>query len=300
MSARWPDAAGRDRLLVVDGHAYAYRAYYAIRGLTDQNGRPTGAIYGFIKMLQKMEQLIRPTHVVVIWDGGLSEERIGLLKDYKAHRPPLPDELSWQICEITKYLKYAGAVSMCQDGTEADDWIAVAARQAVLAGMQAVVASSDKDFFQLISDKIGLLNPNDQTPVIWDEMSVVKKTGVLPDQIVDWLAMVGDSVDNIEGVRGIGTKTAANLLKQFGSIEGIKANLHLMTGSVARKLTGAFELVERNKQLVRLPENLDVRFDVRDWVRQAPDIGALKRLYEQWRFKGLLSELSETMQQVFL
>lgn len=297
VSARWPNGLGNDRLLLVDGHAYAYRAFYAIRGLVDQDGNPTNAIFGFIKMLRKLEQMIRPSHLAVIWDGGLSEDRLELLPEYKAQRPSMPDDLARQIEAISQYLDPAGIKSLVQDGLEADDWIAVAARQAASAGMQVVVASADKDFFQLVSDQIGILNPNDKVPCIWDETSVVAKTGVLPAQIVDWLALLGDSVDNIKGINGVGPKTARDLLNKFGSLEGIKAGMaSLGNGKIAKAVVESADVLERNQQLVRLPDRIYVQFDVRDWVRRSPDVDTLKRMYEQWRFKSLFNELNEVAQ----
>ena len=152
-----------DRLLIVDGHAYAYRAFHAIRGLRSPSGRPTNAIYGFVKMLAKMRAAIEPTHLIVVWDGGLSAERIAALPEYKAQRPEMPDDLKPQLDEIVGYLKAAGVASFCRDGVEADDYIACLARRAAEAGMAVVIASSDKDFMQLVSARIGLLNPNDKS-----------------------------------------------------------------------------------------------------------------------------------------
>ncbi|MEI9961759.1 MAG: PIN domain-containing protein [Limisphaerales bacterium] len=148
-----------ERLLIIDGHAYAYRAFYAIRELHSPSGQPTNAIYGFVKMLAKMRTGIVPTHLVVVWDGGLSAERMAVLPEYKAHRPEMPDDLKPQLDEIAAYLQAAGVASICHDSVEADDYIACLARRAVEAGMAVVIASADKDFMQLVSPQIGLLNP---------------------------------------------------------------------------------------------------------------------------------------------
>ncbi len=137
-----------DRLLIVDGHAYAYRAFHAIRELRSPSGAPTNAIYGFVKMLVKIRTAIGPTHLIVVWDGGLSAERVASLPEYKAQRPEMPDDLRPQLDEIVSYLKAAGLASYCRDGIEADDYIACLARRAADAGMTAVIASSDKDFMQ--------------------------------------------------------------------------------------------------------------------------------------------------------
>src|SRR5690242_7021315 len=134
-----------DRLLIVDGHAYAYRAFHAIRELRSPAGQPTNAIYGFVKMLAKMRTTVEPTHLIVVWDGGLNAERLAALPEYKAQRPEMPGDLRPQLDEITGYLKSSGIASFCRDGVEADDYIACLARRAAAAGMTVVIASSDKD-----------------------------------------------------------------------------------------------------------------------------------------------------------
>ena len=167
-----------ERLLIIDGHAYAYRAFHAIRGLRSPSGQPTNAIFGFVKMLEKMRAAIGPTHLIVVWDGGLSAERMTALPEYKAQRPPMPDDLKPQLDEMAGYLKAAGVASYCGEGVEADDYIACLARRAAAAGWHVVIASSDKDFMQLVSPQIGLWNPNDQAPAIWSREQVLAKTGV--------------------------------------------------------------------------------------------------------------------------
>ena len=192
------------RLLIIDGHAFAYRAFYAIRGLTSPSGQPTNAIYGFIQMLAKLEAQVLPTHAVVVWDGGLDEERVEELDDYKAQRDPMPDDMEVQLDAMVDYLEAAGWASVCDDGVEADDRIGQLAKRAENEGMEVVIASSDKDFLQLINDRVSMLNPADKSGVPMDADAVVAKTGVRPEQIVDWLSLVGDAADNIPGVPGVG------------------------------------------------------------------------------------------------
>ncbi len=250
-----------NRLLIVDGHAYAYRAFYAIRELRSPSGQPTNAIYGFVKMLAKMREAVGPTHLMVVWDGGLSVERVADLPEYKAQRPEMPDDLRPQLDGIVSYLQAAGVASFRRDGVEADDYIACLARHAAAAGMTVVIASADKDFMQLVSPMVGLLNPNDKSETVWTHEQVRAKTGVEPAQIVDWLALMGDSVDNIPGVPGVGPKTAADLLNQFGSVAGLYARL---AGVKSEKLRGALRLsaaeVRRNLKLVRLQDDLPCEF----------------------------------------
>ncbi len=182
-----------DRLLIIDGHAYAYRAFHAIRSLHSPDGRPTNAIYGFVKMLAKLRAVVKPTHLIVVWDGGLSAERVEELPEYKAQRPEMPDDLKPQLDEMVRYLEAAGVASFCREGVEADDYIACLARRAADAGMTVVIASSDKDFMQLVSARVGLLNPNDKSEMVWTDEQVRAKAGVEPAQIVDWLSLMGDA-----------------------------------------------------------------------------------------------------------
>ncbi len=279
-------------MLIVDGHAYAYRAFYAIRGLRSPSGGPTNAIYGFVKMLAKMRAAIGPTHLIVVWDGGLSAERMAVLPEYKAHRPEMPDDLKPQLDEIVGYLKAAGVASFCRDGVEADDYIACLARRAADAGMTVVIASSDKDFMQLVSARVGLLNPNDKSETVWTDEQVRDKTGVEPAQIVDWLSLMGDSVDNIPGVPGVGPKTAADLLNQFGSVAELFRRLDEVKSEKLRgALREAADAVRRNRELVRLRDDLPCDFSPAELAEKPADAGRLRELFARWGFKGMLAAL---------
>jgi DNA polymerase-1 len=281
-----------DRLLIVDGHAYAYRAFFAIRGLRSPSGGPTNAIYGFVKMLAKMRAAIVPTHLMVVWDGGLSAARTSVLPEYKAHRPQMPDDLKPQLDEIVSYLKAAGVASFCRDGVEADDYIACLVRRAADAGMTAVIASADKDFMQLVSARVGLLNPNDKSETVWTDEQVRVKTGVEPSQIVDWLSLMGDSVDNIPGVPGIGPKTAADLLNQFGSVAELFRRLDEVKSEKMRgALRGSADAVRRNRELVRLQDDLPCDFSPAKLAEKPADAGRLRELFARWGFKGMLAAL---------
>ena len=283
---------GNLRLLIVDGHAYAYRAFHAIRHLNAPDGTPTNAIYGFVKMLAKMRAFIAPTHTVVIWDGGLAAERTTAHPDYKAQRPPMPESLAGQLDGIGEYLRAAGIASWCRDGVEADDWIAAAARRAATAGTRVVIASSDKDFMQLVSPEVGLLNPNDKAERIWTEAEVVAKAGVRPEQIVDWLSLVGDSVDNIRGVPGVGPKTATDLLRQFGSVSALYQRLgEVASERIRQSLDGATAAVRRNLDLIRLRDDLVGDFDLADTAPGTEAVGDLLALFQRWGFRSLRAEL---------
>lgn len=283
-----------ERLLIIDGHAYAYRAFHAIRELNSPSGRPTNAIYGFVKMAAKLREKIAPTHWIVVWDGGLSAQRLAALPEYKAQRPEMPETLRPQLDEITEYLDSSRIESYCRPGVEADDAIACIARHAEQLGWTAVIASSDKDFMQLVSARVGLLNPHDKTEVVWTAEQVRAKTGVEPVQIVDWLSLIGDDVDNIPGVPGVGPKTATDLLKQFGSIDQLYARLDEVKSERLRiALRAAQEAVWRNRELVRLHE-VPCDFSADEMAVKAPDAERLGRLYERWGFKTLLAALKES------
>jgi DNA polymerase-1 len=289
------------RLLIVDGHAYAYRAFHAIRSLRAPSGRPTNAVYGFIKMLAKMRATLEPTHVLVVWDGGLSAERMAALPGYKAQRPEMPADLAEQLDEILAYLSAAGIASYCQAGVEADDYIACIARRAAREGAEVVIASSDKDFMQLVATGIGLFNPNDKSETVWTAEQVRVKSGVEPGQIVDWLALVGDSVDNIPGVPGVGVKTAAELLNQFGSVAGLYARLgEVKSERLRAALQDATEVVRRNVELVRLKDELPCLLELDELQEKPADPESLRELFARWGFRSMLAELESNRQAVML
>ncbi|HKI68765.1 MAG TPA: 5'-3' exonuclease H3TH domain-containing protein [Verrucomicrobiae bacterium] len=281
------------RLLIIDGHAFAYRAFHAIRELQSPSGEPTNAIFGFIKMVARMRTVIHPTHLVVVWDGGLNADRLAALPEYKANRPGMPADLEVQIDGIVEYLAAAGVASYCQDGVEADDYIASLARHALAADMDVVIASSDKDFMQLVQPGVGLLNPNDKTESVWAADRVHEKTGVDPEQIVDWLSLIGDHVDNVAGVPGVGPKTATELLKQFGSVDALYRRLaEVKSERVRNSLQAAEPAVRRNQSVIRLKDDLPCEFSPGTFAERSPDTGTLRALFQGWGFRTLLNELN--------
>lgn len=283
-----------NRLLIVDGHAYAYRAFYAIRSLRGPEGQPTNAIYGFVKMLEKMRGALEPAYLIVVWDGGLSAERMAAHPEYKMQRPEMPSDLRPQLDEMVKYLAAAGVASVCLDQVEADDYIACLSRRAAAAGWNVVIASSDKDFMQLVSPQIGLWNPNDKNAVIWSREQVLAKAGVEPEQVVDWLALMGDAVDNIPGVPGVGAKTAAGLLKEFGSVAALYVRLaEVKSEKLRAALQASAEIVRRNARLVQLHE-VPCEFVPEQLAVRPADYGQLRGLFRCWGFKGMIESLDRT------
>jgi DNA polymerase-1 len=309
-----------NRLLIVDGHAYAYRAFHAIRNLRGPEGRPTNAIYGFVKMLEKLRVALAPAGLMVVWDGGLSAERMAALPEYKTQRPEMPEDLRPQLDEMVSYLAAAGVASFCGDGIEADDYIACLARRAADAGWNVVIASSDKDFMQLVtsgtgdkgqgtddasgpggschsslvtrhSGSIGLWNPNDKTETVWTREQVRAKAGVEPEQVADWLALMGDAVDNIPGVPGVGPKTAAELLQQFGSVSALFARLaEVKSEKLRAALRDAADAVRRNLRLVQLHE-VPCEFVPEQLAVKPANREQLRGLFRRWGFKGMIESL---------
>lgn len=283
-----------ETLLLIDGTGVVYRAFYAIQHLTTKSGRPTNAVLGFIKMLRQLEQMWKPTHWAVVFDGGLPEERLAKLPTYKAQRPPMPDLLREQFAPIEDYLRRSGVPSIRMDRQEADDVMATLATTASEPrGAGVLMASSDKDLYQLVSDRVTLVSP----AKAGDRMGpaeVLAKTGVPPARIVEWLALAGDSVDNIPGVPGVGAKTAAQLLSLFGSLAGIWENLD----TVARpKLRDALKThrdeVIRNLDLVRLRCDLDVPMDWDAARVRPPDPAQLRPFFREMEFTSLEKALGD-------
>lgn len=288
----------RARLLIVDGHAYAYRSFHAIARLSAPDGSPTNAIYGFIQALTRLRNTFQPAGLNVIWDGGLAEERITALPTYKSHRPPMPEDLRVQIDGINEYLDAAGVPWFCREGIEADDGIASLSRQAEAGGMDVLIASSDKDFMQLASERVGLVIPGDKSQAIWREEQIRNKTGVAPGQIVDWLSLIGDAVDNIPGVPAVGPKTAADLLQRFDSVDGIYARLaEVKSERLQTNLRVAEPDVRRNQRLVRLRDDLSLGFTLENLRPRAADSVRLRELFQRWGFKGLAARLEASQAQ---
>ncbi|HNQ91058.1 MAG TPA: 5'-3' exonuclease H3TH domain-containing protein [Verrucomicrobiota bacterium] len=281
------------RLLLVDGHAYAYRSFHAIRSLTSLGGEPTNAIFGFIKAMRKLMADLAPSHVGVVWDGGLAAERTALLPQYKAQRPPMPPDLVRQMDGLGEWLGASGLASLRREGVEADDWIATLAVRFRELGASVVIATSDKDFLQLVSESVRILNPNDKGGGLCGPADVEARTGVRPDQIVDWLSLVGDSVDNIPGVPGVGPKTAAGLLQRFGSWDALTLRLGEVESDRLRgALERAGEIVARNRRMIRLRTDLDPGVAWEGLGRRSADMGRLATLYRRWGFRSFEAEVS--------
>ena len=280
------------RLILVDGTYALYRAFFAIRNLATSAGQPTNAVFGFVRMLGQLREQWRPTHWVVVFDGA-PRRRLAAWPEYKAQRPPAPDALKAQFAPVEEYLRCARVPCRRLADEEADDVIATLAVRAAAEGAEALMATNDKDLFQLVGERIALLQPAEGGPVRNGAAEVERKTGVPPERIVDWLSLTGDTVDNIPGVRGVGHKTAATLLARFGNLEALWARLEEVPQEKLRTaLRGARERVELNRELVRLDTNVDCPLNWDELGVTAADTGALLAFYERMEFRRLARDLS--------
>lgn len=262
-------------ILLVDGLAVAYRAYHAIPVLTAPDGEPTNALFGFIKMLRQLDEQWHPTHRAVIFDGGLPAARMEAWPDYKAQRPPMPEDLKIQLQTMERFLDLAGWTHVRPPDEEADDALATLATSAHQQGAQVLIASSDKDLLQLVNEGVKVIPPTkDAVPLGPDEVRA--KMGVWPGQIVDVLALMGDSADNIPGVPGIGPKTAAQLLNTYTSLASIWSELDAVEPVRVRELLRMHRAtVLRNVELMRLRTDLPALPDLEQLTARRPDIPAL-------------------------
>ena len=243
-------------VLVVDGTAVAYRAFYAVRGLSTRAGQPTNALFGFIRMLRQLEKQWRPDRVVVAFDGGSPAHRLEKCPAYKAQRAPMPDELRSQLALINEYLAAAGVPMILLKGQEADDVMATLAVRAAGEGVLVRLATSDKDLMQLVGDRVRIVPPT-KTDEEMGPVGVAAKTGVKPEQIVDWLALIGDTSDNIPGIEGVGPKTATKLIVQFGSLAACLAQMdRIEPESLRAKVQAGRATAELNVALMTLDKNV--------------------------------------------
>ena len=252
------------KLLLIDGHYYVYRSFFAIRELANSSGEPTNAIYGFIKTVRRMVKDLKPDLGAVIWDRGMPKRRIELQPAYKQQREEMPDLMRPQLTFIQNLCPLLGFASLSLPDTEADDLMASYAVAARDRDDEVVLATNDKDLFQLVdgnvkvysTNKADLAAPSDAFALLGIE-AVRKKWAVAPPQIADVLALIGDSVDNIPGVEGIGPKSAATLLATHGSLDALLADLDAVKNErIREKLKSARAQIEQNREMVRLDLDL--------------------------------------------
>ncbi len=275
--------------ILVDGSSYLYRAFHAMPSLSNSRGEPTGAVYGVINMLRKLLKEYEPEHIAVVFDAKGKTFRDDLYPEYKANRPPMPKELQQQIEPIHAIIRAMGIPLLVIDGVEADDVIGTLARQATERGMETLISTGDKDLAQLVNDHVTLINTMNDT--VLTPQSVKEKFGVPPDKIVDYLALIGDSVDNIPGVPKVGPKTAAKWLQKWGSLDGIIAHADEIKGKVGENLRNTLDRLPLSRRLVTIKQDVELPVTPEQLVRKPPDMAALRKLYRQLEFKSWLEEL---------
>ena len=278
-------------LVLVDGSYYLFRAYHAMPPLNNASGEPTGVIFGVINMLKKHLTEGGPDYFAVIFDAKGKTFRNDLYKDYKANRPSMPDDLAVQIKPLHDLIRALGIPLLVIDGVEADDVIATLAKQAAQRKIKTIVSTGDKDLAQIVNSRIHLLNTMNQ--VYLDIDGVEKKFGVPPERIIDYLTLVGDSVDNIPGVPKVGPKTAVKWLNEYKTLDQIINSADQIKGKVGENLREFLPKIPLTKKLVTLRYDVELDLNPEDLVICEPDKAALKEIYTYWNFTTWLKQLNE-------
>jgi len=283
-------------LILVDGSSYLYRAYHAFPPLTNSAGEPTGAMYGVLNMLRSLLLQYQPSHVAVVFDAKGKTFRDELFAEYKSHRPPMPDDLRAQIEPLHKMVKAMGLPLLVTPGVEADDVIGTLALEAEKAGHAVLISTGDKDMAQLVTPNVTLINTMNNT--ILGPQEVCDKYGIPPELIIDFLALMGDSSDNIPGVPGVGEKTAQALLQGLGGLDALYANLDSIATLSFRGAKTMAAKLEQNKEVAYLSYKLatiktDVELDLTcaDLEVSALDVDVLQQLFKQYEFKRWLADV---------
>jgi len=277
-------------LILVDGSSYLFRAYFALPELRTTDGRPTGAIRGVISMLRKLAKDYVGSPIAVVFDAPGKTFRDDLFAQYKANRPPMPVDLREQIQPIHDIIRAIGLPLLAVPGVEADDVIGTLATEATIAKRRTIISTGDKDMAQLVSDHVTLVNTMSDTPM--DRDGVVAKFGVPPELIIDYLALMGDSVDNIPGVAKVGPKTAAKWLNTYGSLDEVIANAPLIKGKVGENLRDALEQLPLSRELTTIKCDVPLEVGIDDLKTPRPNTAQLQDLYTTFEFKAWLDEVA--------
>ncbi|WP_315075158.1 DNA polymerase I [Acinetobacter guillouiae] len=275
--------------VLVDGSYFLFRAFHALPPLTTSTGLQTNAIRGAISAIQKLMRRVQPTHMAVIFDTPEPTFRHVLSPIYKGDRPSMPEELSQQIPYLHALIRALGIPLHTLPGAEADDIIGTLAKRAEKAGHQVLISTGDKDMAQLVTDKVTLEDSFKDKPM--DVDGVIEKFGVRPDQIIDYLTLMGDASDGIRGVPGVGAKTAAKLLNEYGTIAGILENVDNIKGKVGQSLKDNVEGIALDHQLASIVIDLDLSLTHDDLKLCEPDVEALRNLYTELEFRNQLQSL---------
>ncbi len=287
-------------ILLVDGTGYLYRAFHAMPDLRTSGGEPTGAVRGFISMLRTLRAAVPCDYCACIFDAKGKTFRDALYAEYKAHRPPMPGELAAQIPSVHEATAALGWPILQVDGVEADDVIGTLAAQARARGLRTVIATGDKDLTQLVADDIELIDTMSRDggpPRRMGRAQVLEKFGVVPDRIIDYLALVGDTVDNVPGVEKVGPKTATKWLQQYGSLDGVVAHAAQIGGVVGEKLREALPWLPTARNLVTVRTDVDLSAHVHDLDElrvRGPEREKLRELFGRFEFRGWQRDFDST------
>lgn len=277
--------------ILVDGSSYLFRAFHAMPPLSNSKGQATGAIFGVINMLGKLLEQYQPEKMAVIFDAKGPTFRHEMYDQYKAHRPPMPDELRTQIEPIHEIVKALGLPLLVIEGVEADDVMGTLAHEATLAQHDTLISTGDKDMAQLVNEHVTLINT--MTDALMTPEGVVEKFGVRADQIIDYLALMGDSADNIPGIPKCGPKTAVKWLQAFGNVDNLVANASMITGKIGENLRNNLEQLELSRQLTTIKLDCDLPIGLQDINRHAPDMERLKELFAEYELRTWLGQVTK-------
>ncbi len=275
-------------LVLIDGSGFVYRAFHALPRLTTRTGQPTHAVYGFVQMLNKVLKQFAPDAIAVVLDAPGPTFRHAMFQDYKKSRPPMPPDLQVQWPYIRRVCEALGIPILEMEGWEADDLIAGLARKAAGEGIRVTIVTSDKDMLQLVGDRIEVFHP--QRDKVYTPEEVRQEYGLAPDQIADYLALVGDPIDDVPGVKGIGEKSARELIQEFGSLEAVYKNLDRVPPRYRSRLERGLPMAQLSKQLVELVRTAPVTMDWSKLRRQNPQMTTVVGLLRELEFFSLMTE----------
>ena len=283
-------------LVLIDGSSFLFRAYHAVPPLSNSKGEPTNAIYGVSNMLRKLMADYPTDYFTVVFDAPGKTFRNELYADYKSHRPPMPDDLRVQIEPLHRLIRAMGLPLIMESGVEADDVLGALAQHAAQQGFNVIISTGDKDMAQLVTEQIILENTMSNTRL--DIQGVFDKFGVKPEQIIDYLALMGDTSDNIPGVPKVGPKTAAKWLEQYHTLENLIANADKITGKIGENLRASLEQLPLAKQLTTIKCDLDLPYGISDLKRQPVVNHELKELLTQLGFMSWVKLLDNVVEPV--
>ncbi len=287
---------GKKTLFLIDGHSLLYRSYYAIRSLSTSQGFPTNAIYGFLSMMKKLQDKERPHYLGIVFDVKGPTIRHEVYKEYKAHRKPMPEDMSVQIPVLKKILKAMHIPFFEYEKYEADDVLGSLAQKASSKKIHSVIVSTDKDLFQLVDESTTMYNPVKEVYI--DEKRVEEEFGVPPREVVDVLALWGDPTDNVPGIPGVGEKTSKDLIRQFHSIENMLKDLaQISKKPLQEKIKANLDQLEMSRRLVTIEKDLEIDFNLDDFSVSEPNYENLIPLLQELEFSSLLSEYSKKQEQ---